>query len=113
MQVADAELAQVRQPLAHAPQRAGEAVDVGDVAHGLLALQPVRGDLALVVERARLGSRAAAAVRAIASSSRAPLRREARVVAVERDERVAQLGEEALQPRGKAASPSSWASARS
>ena len=55
VQVADAELAQVRQPLAHARQRPGEAVDVGDVADGLLPLQPVGGDLALVVELLELG----------------------------------------------------------
>ena len=41
VQVADAELAQVGQALAHAVQRAGEAVDVGHVADGLLALEPV------------------------------------------------------------------------
>ena len=54
VQVADAELAQVREALADAVQRAGEAVGVGDVADRLLALQPVRRDLALVVQAAQL-----------------------------------------------------------
>jgi hypothetical protein len=69
-----------------------EAVDVRDVAHGLLALEPVVGELALVVEEAQLGI-APAAVAAIASSSRAPSR-ESAGLAVELGERVAQLGEE-------------------
>ena len=42
MQIGDAQLAQVGQALAHALQRPGEAVDVGDVADGVLAVQPVR-----------------------------------------------------------------------
>ena len=97
MQVADPELAQVRQPRAYAGERAGEAVDVGDVAERLLALEPVRSDLALVVECAQLG-------RALGGGERdrveqlAPRRREALVAAVKREQRVTQLGEEALQP---------------
>ena len=89
VQVGDAELAQVAEALAHAVQRPGEAVDVGDVADGLLALQPVRRDLALVVERAQLRARAAA-VAAMTSSS-ASHAAEPRIVAVERDQRIAQL----------------------
>ena len=38
VQVGDAELAQIPEPLAHAGQRAGGLVDVGDVADRLLAL---------------------------------------------------------------------------
>ena len=54
VQVRDAELAQVGQPLAHAAQCPREAVDVGHVADGLLALEPVGRDLALVVEHPQL-----------------------------------------------------------
>ena len=53
VRVGDAQLAHVRQPLTHAGQRAGEAVSVADIADRLLALQPVGGDLALVVEPAQ------------------------------------------------------------
>jgi hypothetical protein len=98
VQVVDAELAQVGQPLADAGQRAPEAVGVADVAHGLLALEPVRRDLALVVEPAELGV-ALAGRRGHRVEQRGELCGEARVVAVEGDERVAQLGVEALQAR--------------
>ena len=54
VQVRDAQLTQVGQLLPHAGQRPGEAVDVGHIADGLLALEPVGRDLALVVERPQL-----------------------------------------------------------
>jgi hypothetical protein len=53
VQVGDAELAQVRQPLAHAGERPREPIDVRHVADGLLALEPVGRDLAFVVELAQ------------------------------------------------------------
>ena len=104
VEVADPELAQVRQALAHAGERAGEAVDVGDVADGLLALQPVRGDLALVVEQLQL-RRALAGRARDRVEQRVPLGGEARVAVVERDERVAQLGEEPLQAHAERGVP--------
>ena len=111
VQVADPELAQVGQPRADAGERAAEAVGVGHVAQRLLALQPIGRDLALVVEQAQLraarGGRAGDRVQ-----QRVPLGREARVAAVERGERVAQLGEEALEPhveRGVAPDPAEGA----
>ena len=70
VQVGDAELAQVGQLRAHAGQRPREAVDVGDVADGLLALEPVGRDLALVVEHPQLAPGARRRSRAIAPSSR-------------------------------------------
>jgi hypothetical protein len=96
VQVGDPELAQVRQLLPHAGQGAREAVDVRDVAHGLLALEPVVGELALVVEDAQLGL-AAGRRGGDRVEQPAPHRGKARILAVELDERVAQLGEEALQ----------------
>ena len=102
MQVRDAELAQVRQPLAHARQRPGEAVDVGHVADRLLALEPVRRDLALVVEHPQL-RRARRRGRADRAQQPLPRGREPRVVPVQREQRVAQLGEEALEAHGERA----------
>jgi hypothetical protein len=84
---------QVRQPVANAGERAGEAVHVAHVAHSLLALQPVLGDLTLMVEAAQL--RIAVARR---GGHRAELLPKARILTVDRDERIAQLGEEPLQP---------------
>jgi hypothetical protein len=98
VQVGDAELEQVREPLADAGERAAEAVDVADVADRLLALQPVRRDLALVVQAPQVGVPRGRA-RGHRVEQRGELGGEALVVAVQRDERVAQLGVEALQPR--------------
>ncbi len=97
VQVVDAQLAQVRQPLAHPPQRAGEAIDVRGIADRLLALQPIGRDLALVVERPQLRI-ARGRGRRERLQQLVPCRGEALVVAVHGDQRVAQLGEEALQP---------------
>ena len=97
VQVGDAELAQVRQPLADAGQRPGEAVDVGHVADGLLALEPVRRDLALVVEHPQLARALRGRRRRSPPAAARHAAGEPRVVAVQRDQRVAQLGEEALE----------------
>ncbi len=54
VQVGDAQLAQVGEPLAQAGERPGEAVGVSDVTNRLFALQPVGGDLTLMIEHAQL-----------------------------------------------------------
>jgi hypothetical protein len=97
VQVGDAELLQVRQVLADAGERPGEAVDVADVAGVPLALEPVGRDLALVVEPAkrpvtrRVG-------RGELGEDRSELRRERRVGAIEALERLVEGGEVALEP---------------
>ena len=96
VQVGDAELAQVAETLADAPQRPGEAVDVRDVAHGLLAVEPVRGDLALVIERAQLRVAGGGGGRDQIQQG-VPGGREPRIVPVDGVQRVVQLGEEALE----------------
>ncbi len=104
MQVGDAELAQVAHPLADALQRPGEAVDVGDVPHGLLAVQPVRRDLALVVERAQLGI-ARRCRRGDRVQQGVPCLREPRIASVDGVQRIVQLGEEALETQQERAVP--------
>ena len=98
VQIADAQLLQVGHARAHAVERPGEAVDVTHVADGVLAVQPVGGDLALVVEPPQLGL-AGGRGAAERPQQRGPLRLEARVVPVQGDERLEQLGEEALEAR--------------
>ncbi len=96
VQVTHAELTQVRQPLAYPPQRSCEAIDVRDVADGLLTAQPIGRDLTFVVEPAQL----VAALRRGArdrAQQRAPCVGEARIGSVQREQRVAQFGEEALE----------------
>jgi hypothetical protein len=55
VQVADAEVTEVRRPLAHAAQRRAEPVRVRGVAHRRRPLEPVRLAEALRVERAQVG----------------------------------------------------------
>ena len=100
MQVAEAELAHVREPGADALERAGEAVGVRDVAGLGLALEPVGRDLALVVEpaQARLARRGGLrhgvgdGVEAVG---------EARVRPVQAHERLVEVGEVAGQPHAE------------
>jgi hypothetical protein len=64
----------------------------------VLAVQPVRGDLALVVEPAQLGVALGRRARH-RGQQRAPLGGEAGIVPVELCEGLVQLGEEALEAR--------------
>ena len=100
VQVGDAELPQVGEVLADAGERAGEAVDVGDVPDRLLALEPVRRDLALVVEPAQDGRALRGRPGDRAQECRPRLRAPG-VGSVQRPEGVAQLCEEPLEPNGE------------
>ena len=55
VKVGHAQPFQILQPLAHAPERAGKAVDVGHVAHHLRLLQPVGAQQPRLVEPFEVG----------------------------------------------------------